>query len=146
MYRVKNLLIFKLGESPNLDSSLDFARVKQVLSTVGNISLTNIVVKRLGKPTTAGFRPVSVTLSSPDDVFNIMRSRKKLLTNLSFSTNKTSQQRDHLKKLWTEVDRFDAKDLSHRRTVKYINGVPTISDAVTKLSPSKNSQKPPTDA
>ena len=66
--RANNLLIFKLPEVAAEDSTSDTQEVVTALSSIKDISLSNLSVTRLGKPNKSVTRPTLVRMNSNADV------------------------------------------------------------------------------
>lgn len=96
--------------------------------TDGNIRPSKII--RLGIHGKNNPRPIKAVFSTPADVFEILKSKKKLLSleppsTIGMSSDRTLYQRNYMKKLRDELE--------SRRTngeiyliIKYIRGTPTI--------------------
>jgi len=97
--------------------------------TGGNIRPSKVI--RLGIYDKNNPRPIKALFSTPADVFEILKSKRKLLSlqlpsTIGISTDRTLYQRNYMKKLRDELE--------SRRTngeidliIKYIRGTPTIA-------------------
>ena len=96
------------------------------------------MVTRLGKLKAGGTqRPTLVRLHSAIEVRRILRNRHALPRPVAVSTDKTVEERLHLKSLIDQVNAHNAANPDNKKKKKYINGVPTIVDD----NPSQRSQE-----
>lgn len=75
-------------------------------------------------------RPIKTIFSTATDVFDIIRSKKKILVSnlpstISISTDRTPYQRESMKKLREELAARQASG-EQNLTIKFIKGLPTI--------------------
>lgn len=133
--RIHNIILFNLPEKSD-STNYEKNSVNEIMNAMGlNIIPTKYI--RLGKISDK-CRPLKLTLPNPSDVFSILRLQYKLktsldsnLTNLRFSSDRTTFQREQMANL--------RKELASRREngeqnliIKYIKGEPKI------VSSSKN--------
>lgn len=133
--RLSNLIFYNVPES-NLDNAVgrvnhDSNLVINIIDSIitdGNIRPS--IVIRLGIHGKNNPRPIKAVFSTPADVFEILKSKKKFLSlqppsTIGISSDRTLYQRNSMKKLRNELE--------SRRTngeidliIKYIRGTPTI--------------------
>ena len=89
------------------------------------------------RPTGAAPRPILVRPHSVIEVHRILRNRHVLPRPVEVSTDKTVEERLHLKSLIDQVNAHNAANPDNKKKKKYINGVPTIVDD----NPSQRSQE-----
>ena len=133
--RACNVLFHKLPESLDDGTVSDLESVKQIISVFLNNSISVNSVRRLGNRTSQASRPLLVCLSSHNDVIKIIHARAKLPPNITISADKTPRQREHLKMLRGEVDKLNTEDPHHPKSIKYVDGTPTIVDKVAEEVP-----------
>jgi hypothetical protein len=135
--RASNLILYNVPES-NSDNTTD--RIAQDSNLVCNLinsinSGNNNIIKplkviRLGNRDKNNTRPIKAIFASPADAFDILKSKKKLLSLqppsiIRISSDCTLHQRNYMKKLRCELET--------RRTngeadliIKYVRGLPKI--------------------
>lgn len=138
--RASNIIMFDVEESVEIspaehsggDSTLAREIFRSFMSDAPHIRKT----ARIGKKTRDQSRPLCVTLSSREQVYDVMRMKHKYSGPVGFSQDRTLKQRAHLKNLRARLKSLsDAGDNS--KTIKYTNGVPRLVD-VRHASVSKN--------
>lgn len=125
--RSSNLIVYNLPEAgPNGDEP---RAIQQLLSVVQNIDLATITTRRLGRnPSGDRPRPILVGLRSNAEVMRVIRNRHLLPRSISVSSDRTPAQRDELRQLREQADEHNRLNPTTRKTVKYVNGVPTLVD------------------
>lgn len=136
MNRSRNLLI---GE---ISGELDIKQaVSEILSTLGVDGSTYEVVSVVRLPSKNSAMPglVKVTFNTPSVVVQFLKHKKKLsgtpYEKCFLFADKTVKQRDHLKRLRSEISRLQSEGNLAAR-IGYVNGVPKI---VMKKSSARNS-------
>lgn len=125
--RSSNLIVYNLPEAgPNGNEPL---AIRQLLSVVQNIDTGSITTRRLGKtPSADRPRPILVGIRSNAEVMRVIRNRHLLPRSISVSSDKTPAQREELRQLRGQADEHNRSNPLNRKTVKYVNGVPTLVD------------------
>lgn len=125
--RSSNLIVYNLPEAgPNGDEP---RAIQQLLSVVQNIDLGTITTRRLGRnPSADRPRPILVGLKSNADVLRVIRNRHMLPRSISVSSDRTPAQRDELRQLREQAEEHNRLNPTSRKSVKYVNGVPTLVD------------------
>lgn len=127
MNRSRNLMIFNFMELVGQPANSDLLAARNLRSSIVNLNLTHIEVRRLGAPRTDGSaRPLVVQLQSPQDVLTVIRYRSKLPNGVAVSSDKTRAQREKLKQLHATADAHNVNNPGSRLIVKYQNGVPRL--------------------
>lgn len=142
--RASNLIFYNVPES-NADNAVD--RVAHDSNLVSNVinsfinggSIIPSKVIRLGIRSQNKLRPIKAVFSTPADAFEILKSKKKLLSvqppsSIVISSDRTLYQRDYMKKLRDELESRRANG-ENDLIIKYIRGTPAI---VTKKTRSEN--------
>lgn len=132
----KNIIIYNLPEQANGSSAqkhtADLQKTKEVLqSLTPEVETDHIKISRLGKPAQNKVLPLKVQLSSREDVFLILKNKKKLRElniNIQISTDKTPFQRQQLKSTIDQLNERKTKG-EENLYIKYINGNPTIAQS-----------------
>jgi len=147
--RASNLILYNVPES-NSDNTTD--RIAQDLNLVCNVinsinSGNNNIIKplkviRLGNRDKNNTRPIKAIFASPADAFDILKSKKKLLSLLPpsiiriSSDRKLHQRNYNMKKLRCELETRKTNGEADL-IIKYVRGLPII---VTKYNRSTNSR------
>uniref|UniRef100_A0A1Y1M4J9 PHD-type domain-containing protein n=1 Tax=Photinus pyralis TaxID=7054 RepID=A0A1Y1M4J9_PHOPY len=123
--RSNNIIIFKLKESNE-----DMKTVIDIIKNIApNVATDEITINRLGKKHDNSPAPLKVKLGSRDDVFAILKNKRKLREThptISIGTDQTKLQQEYFKRIKGELER--RKDTGETNLfIKYINGVPTIT-------------------
>lgn len=91
-------------------------------------SLSNLKLRRLGRPTAGRNRPLLIETPSPDIALNILKHKPDDATfesQILFKSDQTQAQQLHLKNLRVELESI-TKSGDSTKTIKYINGIPKI--------------------
>lgn len=126
-FRSKNILIFNLTDDAD-HSTNDVCTTKEILSAM-DLDYNPVKVVRLGRKSDKP-RPLKIVLPEINDVFSVLKNKKKLQSHSTFnsiriSSDKTSQQRNHFNSIRRELDERKSNgelDLS----IRYVRGSPTI--------------------
>lgn len=123
--RSNNVIIFKLKESGD-----DRKTVVDILKNIApNVATDAITITRLGKGHDNSPAPLKVKLRSRDDVFTILKNKRKLKEihpTVSIGTDQTKLQQEYFKKVKGELERRKGNGETNL-FIKYINGIPTIT-------------------
>lgn len=145
--RASNLILYNVPES-NSDNTTD--RIAQdsnlVCDVISSINSGNNIIKplkviRLGIRDLNNTRPIKAIFASPAEAFDILKSKKKLLSLLPpsiirISSDRTLHQRNYMKKLRGELETRKTNGETDL-IIKYVRGTPII---VTKNNRSANSR------
>ncbi|KAK7791203.1 hypothetical protein R5R35_009366 [Gryllus longicercus] len=129
--RSKNIIMYKVAESLKAEAAErqkeDIAKVNEIMSTFNNSCPEIQMAIRLGKREDKNVpRPLKIVLKDSDTALNILRRNQLYKGTVQFSSDKTIQQRNHLKSLKLEVERLNAMPGAQKRIIKYRNGIPQI--------------------
>lgn len=122
-----NIILFNLPETQsNADDKLSVSNIFRNIDVI----IDPINVLRLGKLPNKN-RPIRATLPTPQDVFVILKNKRKLknldaFKNITVSSDRTMLQRNHLK---TVIDELNARKNAGENDIfiKYINNLPVVS-------------------
>jgi hypothetical protein len=129
--RAKNIIVHNIPEpdtslSPAEQNEHNSSQVTQVLANVDpNVSTKIQRTHRLGRHQVGKMRPLKVVFRDSDCANEIMFNRRGLPPNIKIKSDLTDLQREHLRKLWTEVEERKTKG-DDNITVKFINATPRI--------------------
>jgi len=135
--RASNLILYKITES-NSDNTADRIAhdsnvvsnlIDSIISDDKNIRPTKLL--RLGIQGHDKPQPIKAIFSSPADVFELLKSKKKLLSlnlpsNIGISSDRTLYQRNYMKKLREELESRRSTEGGSELIIRYIRGTPTI--------------------
>lgn len=143
--RVSYLILYNVPESTSsvvaYKITHDFNQVHDVINSI--MSSDNVVkpikLIRLGKFGQNYSRPIKAVFGSPTEVFDILKSKKKLSTlqppsTIGISSDRTIQQRNYMKSLREELESRRSK-VEPELIIKYLKGIPTI---ISKFDHSNN--------
>ncbi|CAI6358063.1 unnamed protein product [Macrosiphum euphorbiae] len=135
--RASNLILYNVPES-NSDNTADrIAHGSNVVSNlidsiiIGDINIKPVKLLRLGIRVHDKTRPIKAIFNSSIDVFEILKSKKKLLSlnppsNIGISSNRTLYQRNYMKKLREKLESRRSSDGGNELIIRYVRGTPTI--------------------
>lgn len=134
--REKNIIIYKLEEQVNGTTANKIAADTQkavdiIKSIAPAVVTTNIKTYRLKKNDGNNISPLKVELISRDDVFTILKNKKKLKDynmNIQISTDKTLLQRQYLKSVISQLNQRKENG-EEDLYIKYLNGKPVIAQS-----------------
>lgn len=139
--REKYIIIYNLNETPigtvAEKKATDISNVKNLLNKVTpDASFDSIKVFRVGKSHNDKPAPVKVIFTSREEVVNILK-HKKILKETNdkriISTDLTKMQQEYLKTIKAEL--YNRKQNGEVNIyIKYINGIPTITQSKKFLS------------
>ena len=121
--------------------SVDIDRVKECWSKISNINLNAIRVRRFSKPSKKGAHPpILVCFDSSFEASRVLKNSKLLPTPITVTTDRTSYQRNQYKKLKEIATQHNKSNPTSLKTVKYINGTPSLIDSKNHQNESTSSQ------
>lgn len=135
--RASNLIIYNVPES-NSDNTADrIAHDSNVVSNIidsiiiGDKNIKPVKLLRLGIRVQDKTRSIKAIFSSSIDVFEKLKSKKKLLSlnppsNISISSDRTLYQRNYMKKLREELESRRSSASGNELIIRYVRGTPTI--------------------
>ena len=139
LLRSQNILLYGVAEVNAPSQQTEIEIVTSILSRVPGIDISNITIRRLGKPRTDGSaRPLLIKLISAAEVRRVLRNRHVLPRGVMDSSDKTTAERDFLKSIIDQVNSHNASNPVIKKKIKYINGVPTIVDDTQQPHRQKN--------
>ncbi|KAK7791676.1 hypothetical protein R5R35_002046 [Gryllus longicercus] len=128
----KNIILHNVKESTQDVATKrqedDRNEATKIFKSFNEVCPDIVMTTRLGKQTDTITkpRPLRIVLKDSSQVLNILK-RKELYTGpIQFSSDKTQQQRNHLKFLNSEVERLNREEGIPTKIIKYINGFPKI--------------------
>ncbi|KAJ8685001.1 hypothetical protein QAD02_020794 [Eretmocerus hayati] len=139
MLRSRNLLFFNVPESNN--QSADYGMIINLLKEIP-VDTRNLVVSRIGNPSSNHIRPIAVTFSNNQDPHLVMRNRRKIPGRIIVGFDKTKNQQAQYKEAAARLKaRLDSGESG--LSIRYIKGVPNIvkSDAAPSFNQLQNSQR-----
>ncbi|KAL4088675.1 hypothetical protein QTP88_023759 [Uroleucon formosanum] len=135
--RASNLILYNVTES-NSDNTADrIAHDSNVVSNLidsiisGDKNIRPTKLLRLGIRGRDKSRPIKAIFSSTADVFEILKSKKKLLSltppsNIGISSDRTLYQKNYMKELREELESRISNEGRSDLVIRYIRGTPTI--------------------
>ncbi|KAJ8677231.1 hypothetical protein QAD02_013018 [Eretmocerus hayati] len=139
MLRSRNLLFFNVPESNHLSADYDM-----IINPPKEIPVDtrNLVLSRIGNPSSNHLRPIAVTFPNNQDPHLVMRNRKKIPGRIIVGFDKTKNQQAQYKEAAASLKaRLDSGESG--LSVRYIRGIPTIvkSDAAPSFNQLQNSKR-----
>ncbi|KAE9529155.1 hypothetical protein AGLY_011951 [Aphis glycines] len=141
--RASNLILYNVPES-NSDNTADrIAHDSNVVSNfidsiiIGDTNIKPVKLLRLGTRVHDKTRPMKAIFSSSIDVFEILKSMKKLLSlnppsNIGISSDRTLYQRNYMKKLRKELESRRSSDGGNELIIRYVRDTPTSNNSFQK--------------
>lgn len=133
--RSRNVLIYNIPENPSKELEVrinhDESSVSDILNDL-EIDAGNFKSIRLGRPSTRP-RPVKVIFKDASIALQCLRKRRNLgnESNIRIGADLTIMQRDHIKRVYKELDERKAKG-ENNIIVKFIRGVPRIVESLKR--------------
>lgn len=149
-----NSVIFEINEGAKRESQVVILNVRESKKLVGvdrrqdgidsvaaiiPQELSNMKLRRLGKPAQGKTRPVLLYAPSVTAARTILKSKRTNNYDIRFKPSLTQAQQLHLSTLRSKLDHL-TQNGNNNRTIKYINGVPRIVDK-QNFRPARNKNK-----
>ena len=140
--KINNVIMLGVTEITSQGDSKNFSNDKELivdlLSLIPNFFPKIVNCHRLPKADVSGFRPLAVTFESRSDIFTLLKNVNKLPNNIRVKTDKTRAQRDYLTNLYKTKEKFNLENPGDTLSIKYINDVPHLIDALSKPRSTSN--------
>ncbi|KAK2577881.1 hypothetical protein KPH14_012828 [Odynerus spinipes] len=138
--RASNIILFNLEETLSSSSTSSTSSTSQGSSSLTDKDLVKdvlavinpegVIIKgcmRIGRKTPDRVRPVRVTLSSKQEVQEILKHKFKYVGPVKIFQDRTEKQRAHLDRLRQELKSLINSGVTSK-TIRYVNGTPRIVD------------------
>lgn len=131
--RARNIIITNIPEAKSVSYSDKTKEDKDTLTELlkdFEVDTDNIKTYRLGKYNNKA-RPIKVVLNSEEEAKKILKNRNKVrLTNVHIHGDQTKKQREYFYEVKNNLEELLKKG-ENNKTIKYIQGKPTIVDKTT---------------
>lgn len=127
--RASNIILFNLEEMDVIQSSVPSTSDLVLAQNIFQCFLPDKIqvrkTVRIGSKTQGRSRPLCVTLSSNDQVIDVLKNKYKYSGPVGISQDRTAKQRAHLKNLRSTLKSLTDAGVTDK-TIRYFNGVPKI--------------------